>query len=238
MKRYLIPIITILVLASGLLIGCDSVPSSEPTVGQESSSPESQQRISDLEQQIQLLNQQVDSLGESISSLERELETQPATTDSDFEARIEQQIAQLGEQIDKLGEQLDELNAEVVTINQQLTEQEAEEEATSPASVPEAPPGTVFTFSGHGLSSSKPFTVTSTPFEIRWEARLEGKPGTTFVVTVVYPENGTTAESFGWYIEEGITSSQTMCYVQPGTYYLSVNTDLNVSWTIWIIELD
>lgn len=237
MKRYLVPIVIILVLASELFIGCSSVQPSEPTAGQESSSPESQQRISDLEQQIQLLTQQVDSLGESISSLERELETQPATTDSAFEARIEQQIAQLGKQIDRLGEQLDELNAEVVTIKQQLAEQEAEEEAISP-SVPEAPPGTVFTFSGYGLSSSKPFTVTSTPFEIRWEARLEGKSGTTFEVTVVYPENSTTAQSFGWYIEEGITSAQTNYYVQPGTYYLSVNTDLNVSWTIWLIELD
>lgn len=264
MKRYRIPILIVLVLASGLWIGCSSVPPSEapsePASNHEatlltgSASPDYQQRINELEKQIQLLNQKVDALDkeleqevgvltqevneleESISSLERELETLPATTDSDFEVRIEQRVAQLGEQIDGL-------NAEVVTIKQQLAEQEAEEEAISP-SVTEVPPGTFFTFSGHGLSSSKPFTVTSTPFEIRWEARLEGTSGTTgttgttFIVTVVYPEKGTTADSYGYYITEGTTSGQTMSYVQPGTYYFSVNTELYVTWTIWLIELD
>ena len=257
MKRYLIPITIVLVLASGLLIGCSSVQPSEPASNHEatlltgSTSSDYQQQITELEKQVQLLNQKVDALDkelkqevdsltqevdrleESISSLERELEAIPVTTDSDFEIRIEQLV----ERIDKLGGQLDELNAEVVTIKQQLAEQEAEEEAISP-SVTEAPPGTVFIFSGHGLSSSKPFTVTSTPFEIRWEARLEGKSGTTFEVTVVYPEKGTTADSNGYYITEGTTSGQTMSYVQPGTYYFSVNTELYVTWTIWLIELN
>ncbi len=248
-KRYLIPILTVLVLTSGLLIGCDSVPASnnEATLLTGEASPDYQQRINELEKQIQLLNQKVDALDrelkqevdsltqevdrleESISSLERELETLPATTDSDFEARIEQRIAQLGEQVDRL-------NAEVVTIKQQLVEQEAEEEAISP-SIPEAPPGTVFTFSGHGLSSSKPFTVTSTPFEIKWTTQIKGGSGSVFIVTVVYPDKGTTAKSFGWYVEPGESSGQTWCYVDAGTYYFAVNTDLNVTWTIWIIEL-
>lgn len=86
-------------------------------------------------------------------------------------------------------------------------------------------------YSGHGLSQTELFTVDG-PFEIMWEAQYEGEYGTTFIVTVVYPDKGTTASSFGWHITSGNSTGQTWCYTQPGTYYLSINTE--ASWVVSI----
>lgn len=226
MKRYLITVIIISGLVSGLLTGCNG---GTPT---ESSSPESQQRISDLEQQVQSLAKQIDSLEESISSLERELETLPATTSSDIEARIEE-----------LGKQIDELNAEVITIKQQQVEQEAEEEVTSSPSAPEAPPGTIFTFSGQGSSQSIPFTIPSSPWKLVLWSNLMVGGSAPVKIEVVDPTQYAPIQGKGavgiyqFMVEPGISIHETVFYVPAGTYFLNLPYSHSMTWTVWIVEL-
>ncbi len=249
MRRYFIPILIAPVLVSALLLGCNSVPTSEPASSQESGLPtesvssEYQQQINELEQQMQSLTQQVDSLEKSISSLERELETLPDSNSSDFEARIEQQIAQLGQQIDELGEQLDGLNTEIVAVKQQSAEQGAEEETTSSPSVPEAPPGTIFTFSGQGNSQSLPFNIRSSPWKFQWWADV-GKGQVFFKFFIRDPakpgsdDYSSDVTRYYWGImEPGTTARETISYVPSGTYYIKVEVDSSATWTIWVVEL-
>ncbi len=89
-------------------------------------------------------------------------------------------------------------------------------------------------FSGQGMSQTQPFAVAATPFKINWTTQTKGKSGSTFIITLVYPNDGTTAHSFGWYVTPGATSGQVWCYAKPGTYYFSVNTENYVSWNTQI----
>ena len=88
-------------------------------------------------------------------------------------------------------------------------------------------------FSGQGNSQTRPFTVTSTPFEITYSANTSGGSGP-FSFWVVYPETGATAAGFGWYVKSDGVSGTTMCYVKPGTYYIQVSTRNSISWNIKI----
>ena len=117
-----------------------------------------------------------------------------------------------------------------ITLEQRVTELEARVERLE-TSAPE-PPNTDG-FSGHGMSQTPPITVTP-PFKISWTAQVAGESGSVFIVTVVYPDKGTTAKSFGWYVEPGASSGQTGCYVEAGTYYLAVNAESWVSWNVQI----
>ncbi len=234
-KRYLIPIVIISVLVSGLLLGCNDIPSSE------SVSSEYQQQINELEQQMQFLIQQVDNLEESISSLERKLETLPDSNSSDFEARIEQQIAQLGQQIDELGEQLDGLNTEIVAVKQQSAEQGAEEEATSSPSVPEAPTGTIFTFSGQAASQSLPFTIRSSPCKLQvWADTDKVQVHLWIYICDPTKPEGDSSKVGRYFIslmEGGTIMRETISHVPSGTYYISVDTPSAVTYTVWVVEL-
>jgi len=113
-----------------------------------------------------------------------------------------------------------------ITLEQRVAELELRVEHLEVLTI--EPQGTSV-FSGQCMSQTTPFTVQA-PFEIVWSAQHEGEYGTTLIVTVVYPDTGTTAQSFGWYIKSGNSSGQTWCYVEPGTYYLSINTSAN--WTV------
>lgn len=256
MKRYLVSILIITVLVSVFLLGCNSVPLSVTAPSQESNSPtgsaspDYQQQINELEKQVQSLNQrvdaldreleqkvgsliqEVDSLEESINALEREVETLPSGTSSDIEARIEE-----------LGEQIDGLNAEVVTIKQRLAEQEVEEEETSSTAAPEAPAGTIFTFSGQGNSMSLPFTIGSSPFKIVLWSNLVRGGSTSVNIGFIDPTNydprlGGQEVGIGGFNIQGISTLETVIYVPAGTYFLSVNTHYATIWTVWVIELD
>lgn len=117
-------------------------------------------------------------------------------------------------------------------LEQRVTELEARVQRLE-TSAPESP--TIDVFSGHGFCQTPPFTVTSTPFEISWTTQVEGNSGSAFIITVVYPDKGTTAKSFGWYVEPGAKSGQTWCYLDTGTYYLAVNAE---SWVGWNIRME
>lgn len=58
MKRYLIPILIISVLVSVFLLGCSSVPSSEPTSTQTPTTTESQAQIKALQEELKRLREQ------------------------------------------------------------------------------------------------------------------------------------------------------------------------------------
>lgn len=58
MKRYLIPTIIILVLVTGLLLGCDNVPPSEPASTQTPTTTESQAEIEALKEELNRLREQ------------------------------------------------------------------------------------------------------------------------------------------------------------------------------------
>lgn len=233
MKRCLIPILVVSTLVVGFALGCNGVqpsvtPSSQQSSLQTTSTPsEYQQQINELEQHIHLLN-------ERVAALEEKME-QTVTDNSSVEARIEQQSKQLGEQID-------ELNAEVVAVKQQLAERGSQEQTMSSPSPPEAPSGTIFTFSGQGNSRSLPFSIGSSPWKLMvWFN--EESPGKSVNIEVVDPTQYDPsliapivgAASFD--VEQGISIRETILYVPAGTYFLEVGTRSTTTWTVWVIEL-
>ena len=180
------------------------------------------------------------SLEDSIGSLAREIETLRMASSSDFETELEQQIAQLAEQIDQLGEQLDEIDGEVVAIKHQLAEQGTEEEATSPPSPPVAPSGTAFTFSGQGDSQSLPFTINSSPWKLKLWVYMKVAGSASLEVYVKdpsQPEGPGRVAGYGFNVEGGINTRETISYIPKGTYYLYVTAPYYDTWTVWVVEL-
>jgi hypothetical protein len=254
MNRYLITLIIISMVVSGFLSGCDSNPLLIQKSGlpSGSTSSEYQQQIVKLEQQIQSLTRQVDSSKGSISSLERRLETPSPTTKSAFETNIEQQITQLGKQIDNL-------SVEVVSIKQQLAKQSSQGQATStpsasttpqggtisPSSL-EAPPGTIFTFSGAGNSQSLPFNIGSPPWKVKLWSNLKTGGSTTLAVCIMDPTKFEGPNSpypvmvgvSDFQVPSGISIRETILYapIPAGTYFLKIHTHPDTIWTVWIVN--
>ncbi len=118
------------------------------------------------------------------------------------------------------------------TLEQRVEELESRVSMLESNTTMQIIPSGLTSFSGHGFSQTRPFSV-SGPFKVTWQTESEGK-STTFGVTVVYPENGTTAYNFGSHIGEKSVSGETWVYLPPGIYYLAVNTDSTVQWTVHI----
>ncbi len=113
-------------------------------------------------------------------------------------------------------------------------------------SVPEAPPGTVFTFSGQGNSQSLPFTIRSSPWKLKWWMDA-GIGQARFNINIRNPAIPSTRDPTGdskivgryiyTILERGTTIRETISYVPSGTYYISIDTDSWVTYTVWVVEL-
>lgn len=96
-------------------------------------------------------------------------------------------------------------------------------------------------FSGQGNSQTLPFTVTSVPWELRWQAELSVAGSCPFGGNIynINTDNGTIIRhvgNIGSYTIHGgdVRTGRTYIYYPAGTYYLDVSTTSQISWDIWI----
>ncbi|KKN74213.1 hypothetical protein LCGC14_0392990 [marine sediment metagenome] len=87
-------------------------------------------------------------------------------------------------------------------------------------------------FTGQGNSQTSTFTVSHTPWLIKWSTHIPIKARTTFTVYIHDPESRKEVGGYGFQIGEDTTTGQTYSYLPAGTYYLKIDTGGYVQWGI------
>ena len=93
-------------------------------------------------------------------------------------------------------------------------------------------PDASWDFSGSGSGNTAPFTITESPWLVKWltESTMEARPP--FAIQVHTTNTSTYMGGCGGVISENATIGQSYMYIEPGSYYLHVDSDYWVKWSI------
>lgn len=160
----------------------------------------------------------------------------PATPAAPTDSRIDEVLRRL----DDLAVQLGRLEEKIVATATKLP---PATHTPTPSPVATPPQGTVFTYSGKGLSISPPFDINASgTYEVRWETSNTINM-TLFSVTEQgefmerYLSGGDKNPDFKLIdVSSGNGVGQTFTFILKNRYVLRVQADAQVPWTVWIVE--